>query len=393
MHQLLYALQRKGWSYLFLTTVWNVKRNLWVKVISKLFPFTVSTFRKRYYNPLDETKIGINLLPEILRLLMNLFYRRRDNEWVFWVDRMHDRHTANKIKTMEYDILIGYENASLDSFRVTRKKGKINVLDLAQVHHNTIESLRQQYSHFRNIIQNEKFAKKMDKLKEEQNKYVDYFFVLSELAKQSLVTAGISPSKIYVLNLGFDPSCFLLKQQYKKQKFTLLFAGSITRRKGVHLVVEAFRQLNLPDCELMLVGPIADAFDAVENLPEHSRYISFTSHEELVTYYQNADVFVFPSYLDSWAMVVIEAMACGTPVIISENTGSKDAVKKGGGFIVPVDDIDAIKEKILLFYNDREMIQSIGRKAHEVAKEYTWDSYHLQIHRAIEDIARKHAVQ
>jgi glycosyltransferase involved in cell wall biosynthesis len=162
--------------------------------------------------------------------------------------------------------------------------------------------------------------------------------------------------------------------------------GTITRRKGIHLIIDAFKKLNIPNSLLEIVGPVSDGGDLLENLPDNIKHVPYLNHDELVSYYQRADVFVFPSYLDSWAMVVLEAMACGTPVIISENTGSRDAVEKGGGFVIPVDDANALMEKILYFYQNPEIIESTGRKAHQIAQHYTWQHYYQNVQRAVEEI-------
>jgi len=132
---------------------------------------------------------------------------------------------------------------------------------------------------------------------------------------------------------------------------------------------------------------MGDAEDLIKIENPFFKYINFLSHDELVRYYQDADIFVFPSYLDSFAMVVLEAMACGTSVIVSENTGSKCAVSQGGGFVIPVDDVEAIKEKILFFYNDRKQLEIYGNRAAEIAQQYTWDKYYEKIENSIKDIA------
>ncbi len=210
---------------------------------------------------------------------------------------------------------------------------------------------------------------------------------MSEYARQTLINAHIPAGIIYTLNLGFDPGNFQLKPFYNtKKKFELLFVGTITNRKGINLVLEAFKQLNLTNASLTIVGPMADGESTLSKYKGLFTYIPFLHHEELVKFYQQADVFVFPSYLDSWAMTVLEAMACGTPVIVSENTGAKDAIAKGGGYIIPVDDVEALKEKILFFYTHRQQIEITGRRAHEVAQAYTWNNYHHQVIEAIDDI-------
>ena len=96
----------------------------------------------------------------------------------------------------------------------------------------------------------------------------------------------------------------------------------------------------------------------------------------MVSYYQNADVFVFPSLNDAFALVILQAMACGTPVIISENVGAADVVRNGAdGFIVPTRNVGALKGKILFFYNNREKVEEMGRNARAQAEKYSWERY------------------
>jgi glycosyltransferase involved in cell wall biosynthesis len=81
-------------------------------------------------------------------------------------------------------------------------------------------------------------------------------------------------------------------------------------------------------------------------------------------------------------------MACGTPVIVTENTGSKAAVQKGGGLIIPAGDPSALEGAIKKFYHNRDMLIEYGKKAKTVAADYTWENYYRRLNQVINDIAR-----
>lgn len=332
-------------------------------------------------------------LPEICRELMDILLPINSEKWSFRIGIQHDKFTARKIKKEKFDMAIGYEMSSLHFFKTAKTLRKITILDLAQIHYQEISNIAKRYPYFAPLLNTPELRKAIDRVKDEELKYADYIFCLSTFAKDSLTKHGISPGKIFLVNVGFDPERFIPKKKYAQQgKFHILFAGTITARKGIHLLIEAFKSLALSDATLTLVGPVTDGKELLKEHADIIRYIPFLSHEELVSVYQEADLFVFPSYLDSWAMVVLEAMACGTPVIVSENTGSKDAVLKGGGFVVPVDDTAALKEKILFFYEDRKRVEQYGRRAYEVAQSYTWKNYYAQLENAITQIwKREHA--
>ncbi len=77
--------------------------------------------------------------------------------------------------------------------------------------------------------------------------------------------------------------------------------------------------------------------------------------------YRSSTIFVLPSLEDGWGVVVSEAMACGLPVIVTEHTGAKDIVDEGiNGFIIPSRDVAAIKEKIILLYNDKKLREKMS---------------------------------
>jgi glycosyltransferase involved in cell wall biosynthesis len=76
-------------------------------------------------------------------------------------------------------------------------------------------------------------------------------------------------------------------------------------------------------------------------------------------------------------MVVPQAMGCGLPVIVTENVGAADIVKDGeNGFIIPIRDVDALKEKLIFLYENQTDCQEMGKLAHEsVRSGCTWDDY------------------
>jgi len=387
VHQLCYALQQQEYLHQFITSVWYKPDSFWQRILTQLpvgFGKKIHTIlQKRFFAPLHSSHIHTFPYAEVARQLTGFSYH--------YADSIHDRYVARFGNLTAADIVIGYENASLQTFRKAKQHGKLTILDLAQVHHRFIAGLRDTYPAFRQTLEPENHFREVNHRKEEQYRYTDYVFVLSSLAHQTLTEAGFPADRIYTLNLGFDPSEFLPKERYNSHgPLRLLFAGTLTKRKGFHLLLEAVKQLQRPDIQVTLVGPVADGADVLAAYRGCYTHVPFAPHPALVHHYQQADVFVFPSYLDSWAMVVPEAMACGTPVIVSENTGSKDVVQQGGGYVVPVDNIEALKEKIMFFYHNRQQIELLGQQARRVAEKYTWQSYYQQLTTAINDIWQRH---
>jgi glycosyltransferase involved in cell wall biosynthesis len=152
--------------------------------------------------------------------------------------------------------------------------------------------------------------------------------------------------------------------------------------------LEAVKQLNLKNVELLLISPIDNEFKPIlrryEGLFKH---IHSLPNESLVRVYQNSSILVLPSLIEGSSLVIYEAMACGLPIIASENAG---AITRNGidGFVVPVRDIEALKEKILLLYENEELRRKMGESAAEYVKQFTWENYHKNIQCAYQEIFR-----
>jgi len=92
--------------------------------------------------------------------------------------------------------------------------------------------------------------------------------------------------------------------------------------------------------------------------------------------YADASVLVLPSIEDGHPLVVLEAMASGRPVVVSENTGTKDAVREGvDGFVVPIRSPDAIAERLQWLHDHPAERAAMGRAAREQALRYPWTRY------------------
>lgn len=385
VNRLCKALQKKDYLFRFYTTLWYNPNNFLSNF--KLYRKFVG---KRRDDELTYALIRQNSLPEIIRFIQDKIFPKRKKWHIHYTDKSHDSFIAKKISNDDnVDIFIGYEMASFKSFQKAKDLGMVTVLDLAQVHYKTIEELRNNFSFFKASISDDQLFKTVCRLKQKELELVDYIFTLSNFSKQTLIDNGIPKAKIFTISLGFDPSTFIPKQSYtymRSKKLKLLFASSITYRKGLHLIFEAIQKVGLDKVELTVVGPIGDAKDLLNNNKSLCTYYAYMEHAELKNKMQEADVFLMPSYLDSWSMAVIEAMACGTPVIVSENTGSKDAVEQGGGFIIPIDNAKALAQKIQHFIQYPEDLEVKGKKARMIAEQYTWEGYEKNIQKAVEKI-------
>jgi glycosyltransferase involved in cell wall biosynthesis len=340
--------------------------------------------KKQHYMGISNTQIVHSPFIAFLKKIIS------DEYWnVKIVHVLFDRWVANRLKKEDFDALIGYENCNVQSFKVAKQRGKITILDLAAVHH-----------HFQNPVLTEVGAYTkpqtvayISQLKDQALAFTDYVIALSSFAEKTLIDGGFPANRIYKTYLGINQAVFTPKKTYNTEGvLELYFVGTLSRRKGFPFMMTLLNSLldKGLNIRLTLIGPIDDIEIPILDVP-YFRYIPFLSHAELVKMHHNLDLFIFPSHIDSWAQVVIEALACGSPVLVSENTGAKDAVEQGGGVVLPVGNLMAWESAIEFFYNNRSFLQKTGEKAANVAKQYTWDAYHAQVGEALSDIFDREA--
>ena len=179
----------------------------------------------------------------------------------------------------------------------------------------------------------------------------------------------------YGVNLSkFSPG------EKKDDVFRVIHVGTLNLRKGVHYLLEAFSKLNLKNSELLLVGVISHEIQPYLDKYKSSniKAIGAVPQDELLRYYHNSSVFCLSSIEEGMAMVTLQAMACGIPVICTENTGAGDLVSDGvEGFIVPIRDVVILKQKINFCYNNKEILGVMGNNALNkiTQNDYSWSGY------------------
>ncbi len=210
----------------------------------------------------------------------------------------------------------------------------------------------------------------------------DYLLVGSNFVKNSYIENGFNPKKVHLINYGVDLSRFRPslsnKSLDKNSIFRVICVAQISPRKGHVYLLEAWKQLNLLNAELLLIGSLNEEMQPViakyQGLFKH---ISFIPNNELYEYYSQSSVFVLPSLEEGFACVVPEAMACGLPVVVTENTGTSDIVEHNkDGFVVSMCSSSTIAEYLELLYSNRELCQEMSQAALiKSQSDLSWQQY------------------
>jgi glycosyltransferase involved in cell wall biosynthesis len=182
----------------------------------------------------------------------------------------------------------------------------------------------------------------------EELSLADRLFCLSTLVRDGLVAQGISADRIDVIPLPTDLEMFSPGAAPNASPFRAICVAEVSPIKGHVYLLEAWQKLKLPNAELILAGTMRREMAGVlERYRGLYRYIGPLGKPALIDLYRTSSLLVLPSVQDGFGFVVAEALACGTPVVITEHVGARDIVKDGvNGYVVPSRSGDALADII-----------------------------------------------
>ncbi len=213
----------------------------------------------------------------------------------------------------------------------------------------------------------------------------DLILVPSHFVREAVLALGAQASKVAVVPYGIDRRWLALPS--KPVRGRVLFVGSVGIRKGNHYLAEATRRLARRgvDCDVRVIGPL-NKHVAAQAIFSGPTYLGQVPRSEIHREYSQADFFVLPSLSEGMAVVTLEAMAAGLPVITTPNAGS--CVRDGvDGFIIPAGDANALTSAMEHLLTDRSLRQTMSRSARERAAEFTWEKYEGRLIGALSKIS------
>lgn len=202
-------------------------------------------------------------------------------------------------------------------------------------------------------------------------------FTVSEFSKQRIVDwAKIDKDKIFVLGNGVSDSFNFNVPKYHYDFKYVLVVGNRKAHKNEPRALEAFLSANIDKkVKIVFTGNISDPLKAIiktHNATERVIFAGRTSDQELASLYKTAEFLLFPSLYEGFGLPVIEAMACGTPVITSNTTSLAEISKNAALFVDPAC-IDSIKDSIERLFYDEGLRVNLSEKGLIVAKGFVWD--------------------
>jgi glycosyltransferase involved in cell wall biosynthesis len=224
-------------------------------------------------------------------------------------------------------------------------------------------------------------------------KNADAILALTENMRINL--KNIYPTEIYVIPNGIDLEKYNGETIFPDRKSgtkNILFVGRLRLVKGVQYLITAMKKIHeeIPDAQLILVGDGEERERLAElsiqlGIQKYVQFIGIVPQEVVKTFMQHADVFVLPSLSEGFPNVILEAMACGLPVIASRVGGIPDIITNDtNGYLVEVKDTNDMAKKILLLLSDDTLRKKISDNNRDLVKKYAWENITIELEKIYE---------
>jgi glycosyltransferase involved in cell wall biosynthesis len=191
---------------------------------------------------------------------------------------------------------------------------------------------------------------------------------------------GIKEDHVCVIPHGIDTQKFYPLKSEKQQDIKLLYVGNLDKRKGLYYLIEAMRLV--ANChknvKLSLVGKGSQKEELISHinclqLEGYIQLCGFLDDDSLLKMYQSSDIFVFPSLKEGFGFVLLEAMACGIPVISTNVSAIPEVVGDSGILVNPMDPEDLSKAIIFLLENEGQRKDLSLKSLDRINNRFSWE--------------------
>ena len=322
-------------------------------------------------------------------ILRNSRFKKIDNILNILSAKNLDNKTSKIIdQNKDVNVFIGQSQCGLKSGIKIKEKNKIYICERTSTH---IE--------FQNNILKEEYQNLGLKYYDIDNWYIDrekqeysesdIILVPSTFVKKTFDEKNLS--KVRVLEFGVNTKNFFRDINIKKsdKHFDILYLANKSVRKGFHYVIEAFKKFKHPYKRLHIVGSNTSDQNYFKDKTSDDNMIIYghVDHLKLNTIINLCHVYVLPSIEDGFATTILQVASAGCPVIVTENTGGGDFVRRSNcGFVVPIRGVESIVDKLTLLADNKILLNQLSENAKNYSLVNNWEKYFNKLETIIEQI-------
>ena len=381
------ALHERGWLYRYHTGYTYRPRSTFGKAARIAYGFArrdaEKQLRRRLVDAVPDALVESHAFWELLRIAANRYGGPVLGD-VVWerAELAFDRAVSARL-TAQLSAVYAYEHASLATFQRARELGLASFYDMPAPHHLLTSSILDpeyaripelQTAHYRHTHPQ---TPRRNRRRDAELSLADYVVCASTVTEESLLGAGVPGRKILRVPYGMPPPSAQGASIRRSGPLRVLYAGTLSVRKGAHHVLAACARLRWPEgSELLMVGANLLPRTLGEVVPDCVQVRGTVPREELYRLYHEADLLVFPTLLDGFGMVLTEALSCGLPVLTTRRAGAADFIEhERNGFIVPPANPDAIARVLEWCFAHPGQLRQMRPACVESARAWQWGDY------------------
>lgn len=319
------------------------------------------------------------------------------NKWRSFLNKIFAQRVCKYVIENNVDIVIGFDFCCQELFEMLNREAP-NVTKILDVSIANRAFMKKNYEKDMMLTKREELKKEQALLWNEkiidgvikEVLLADYYFVPSNIVKESLIFCGADSKKIHMIPYGVDVNKFkFVKNKIGGENIKIVYVGQISYRKGIHHLINVIEKYNNKEIEVYIAGPYTKDSTLVKQLKQYKNVtvLGFVTRDKIAELYQSSDVFIFPTLGEGFGLVVLEALSSGLPIICSNQAGGNDAIIDGyNGFVFEAgNDID-MKRKIDWFLDNKEKISKMSENARKSSLKYTWENYYVNINNSIDQV-------
>lgn len=353
------ALHSRGKLEYLITDTWINKKS----VFNQLPTFCLTNLRERYHPELRTASIKSFNNASIVWELTHKSQSSQDWNKIIARNLWWEKRTLSILKKLDISTnnitLFAYSYAALSLFQYAKERGWKTVLgqiDPGIIEEKLVAQESNKYPQYQSDFSHQPFGYWQDWRKE--CALADQIIVNSSWSSQALEKIGIDKTKIEVTPLAYKPPKGFNQCTKKyptkfnsKRPLKVLFLGQVVLRKGIAALLETIKLLNNKPIEFWFVGKVAITLPPKLIKHPQIKWFGSVSRHTTSHYYQQADVFLFPTLSDGFGLTQLEAQAFQLPIIASQFCGSvvKDRIN---GLILPSVTAEDIANTLIFCLNN-----------------------------------------
>ena len=343
------------------------------------FYTTLSVGRRRIGIPGIKLKVRQFPCREVARLIA----QRLGQQWLTRhgsgvlssdaVAREFDRYVANHLKSSSSTYC--YEDSALETFRAAKRLGLRRFYELPILYWETAQKLLREeairYPQWEQTLQATR-----DSPAKLERKSMELELAEIVICPSRQVQRSLPPGTASIVAEYGCPTVLANRPSRNKLRLKVLFVGTMTQRKGLADLFAAMKCLDRSDVELVVLGTPLLPLQFYQGEYSRFKYVPQRPHRAVRELMLTCDVLVLPSIVEGRAMVQMEALSCGLPIVVTPNAGAEDLIEPGRtGFLIPIRAPEVLAERIDWIADHRDWIDDTRPAIIEKARQSNWQRY------------------